>query len=196
MISTTLPGAWRFPLTPHPGYPTYSAETHLDRGQRSIALYGAPLGTMTTRSTPGAGSSRTATSPTASTISPSGLPPIGYGHPRKSRQASSSSSYFPSVDHSRRPSSISHRQSSQTSLSGTSTPLASYPRRKRKEGALHNVPEGETDWSGLEPDEIFKRLPVGEVKRVEAKMRGEALNKQSELRSMVGWVYSQGHSSR
>lgn len=38
----------------------------------------------------------------------------------------------------------------------------------------------------MEPDEVFRRLPVQEIKRVEAKMRTDALNKQSELRSMVG----------
>ena len=41
----------------------------------------------------------------------------------------------------------------------------------------------------MEPDEVFRRLPVNEVKRVEAKMRGDALNKQSELRAMVGSVH-------
>ncbi|ODO04509.1 hypothetical protein I350_05113 [Cryptococcus amylolentus CBS 6273] len=45
------------------------------------------------------------------------------------------------------------------------------------------------DWAEVEPDEVFRRLPVGEVKRIEAKMRSEALGKQSELRSMVGTRY-------
>lgn len=40
----------------------------------------------------------------------------------------------------------------------------------------------------MEPDEVFRRLPVAEVKRVEGKMRADALNKQSELRNMVGYV--------
>jgi hypothetical protein len=44
----------------------------------------------------------------------------------------------------------------------------------------------EKDWAGIEPDEIFRTLPVQEVRKVEAKMRADALNKQSELRSMVG----------
>lgn len=48
------------------------------------------------------------------------------------------------------------------------------------------MPEGEIDWSAIDADEVFRRLPVGEVKRVEGKMRDDALNKQSELRSMVG----------
>jgi hypothetical protein len=46
----------------------------------------------------------------------------------------------------------------------------------------------EVDWAEVEPDEVFRRLPVAEVKRVEQKMRTDALNKQSELRSMVGCV--------
>lgn len=44
----------------------------------------------------------------------------------------------------------------------------------------------EGDWAAMEPDDVFRRLPVHEVKRVEGKMRADALNKQSELRSMVG----------
>jgi hypothetical protein len=42
------------------------------------------------------------------------------------------------------------------------------------------------DWAEVEPDEVFRRLPVQEVRRVEQKMRTDALNKQSELRAMVG----------
>ncbi|ORY24078.1 hypothetical protein BCR39DRAFT_548040, partial [Naematelia encephala] len=49
--------------------------------------------------------------------------------------------------------------------------------------------EEDRNWANMEPDEIFRRLPVAEVKRVEAKMRSDALNKQSELRSMVGTRY-------
>jgi hypothetical protein len=44
----------------------------------------------------------------------------------------------------------------------------------------------EVDWAVVEPDEVFRRLPIAEIKRVEQKMRTDALNKQSELRSMVG----------
>lgn len=47
----------------------------------------------------------------------------------------------------------------------------------------------EKDWANVEPDEVFRRLPVNEVKRVEGKMRKEALDKQSELRAMVGYVH-------
>jgi hypothetical protein len=46
----------------------------------------------------------------------------------------------------------------------------------------------EVDWAEVDPDEVFRRLPVAEVRRVEQKMRTDALNKQSELRSMVGSV--------
>lgn len=48
--------------------------------------------------------------------------------------------------------------------------------------------EVDRDWGNIEPDEVFRRLPVGEVRKVEAKMRAEALGKQAELRSMVGYV--------
>jgi len=62
-----------------------------------------------------------------------------------------------------------------------------YGYRKRREGReFASVPEGEMDWSAVEPDEVFRRLPVGEVRKVEGKMRAEAANKQSELRAMVG----------
>ena len=104
------------------------------------------------------------------------------------RQLSSSSSMNqPFPGHIRQSSSFSQRKFSQTSVSGTSTPGASstYPRRKNNK-TLQNVPEGQVDWSALDPDEVFRRLPVGEVKRVESKMRDEALNKQSDLRLMVG----------
>jgi hypothetical protein len=47
----------------------------------------------------------------------------------------------------------------------------------------------EVDWAEVDPDEVFRRLPVAEVRRVEQKMRTDALNKQSELRSMVGLVF-------
>lgn len=61
----------------------------------------------------------------------------------------------------------------------SSVSTASSARRKYE-------PANDRDWAGMEPDEVFRRLPVHEVKRVEAKMRTDALNKQSELRSMVG----------
>lgn len=48
------------------------------------------------------------------------------------------------------------------------------------------IKEGEKDWGNVEPDEVFRRLPVTEVRRVEGKMRKEALDKQSDLRAMVG----------
>jgi hypothetical protein len=49
--------------------------------------------------------------------------------------------------------------------------------------------EKDEDWAAVDADDVFRRLPVHEVKRVEAKMRADALNKQSELRSMVGTRY-------
>ncbi len=70
-------------------------------------------------------------------------------------------------------------------MSGTSTRIA----RRVKQSAQRTAPVGDKDWAGMEPDEVFRRLSVNEVKKVEAKMRGDALNKQSELRSMVGYGY-------
>lgn len=55
-------------------------------------------------------------------------------------------------------------------------------------GAHRRAAVKEGDWVTMEPDEVFRSLPVNEVKRVESKMRTDALNKQSELRSMVGYV--------
>lgn len=65
---------------------------------------------------------------------------------------------------------------------------------KRKDSKANGVMKEEVDWAEVEPDEVFRRLPVAEVKRVEQKMRTDALNKQSELRSMVGYVSSLGVS--
>ncbi|BEJ01631.1 hypothetical protein CcaverHIS631_0603130 [Cutaneotrichosporon cavernicola] len=62
-------------------------------------------------------------------------------------------------------------------------------RGHRRRPALGKEAPEEVDWAVVEPDDVFRRLPVHEVKRVEAKMRADALNKQSELRSMVGTRY-------
>jgi hypothetical protein len=74
--------------------------------------------------------------------------------------------------------------------SGLSTPETRRKRylSKRKDSKANGVVREEVDWAEVEPDEVFRRLPVAEVKRVEQKMRTDALNKQSELRSMVGCV--------
>ena len=68
--------------------------------------------------------------------------------------------------------------------SGLSTPETRRRRYQAKKNP--NVKQIEVDWAEVEPDEVFRRLPVQEVRRVEQKMRTDALNKQSELRSMVG----------
>ncbi|WWC68540.1 uncharacterized protein I206_102469 [Kwoniella pini CBS 10737] len=90
-----------------------------------------------------------------------------------------------------------HRQSSfsrssvHPSVTGTSTPTllgTGVSRGKRNENGVL-TPTSKDDWAGMEPDEVFRRLPVNEVKRVESKMRNDALNKQSELRLMVGTRY-------
>ena len=73
--------------------------------------------------------------------------------------------------------------------SGLSTPDTRRRRylAKKNNGSTNNKAI-DVDWAEVEPDEVFRRLPVAEVKRVEQKMRTDALNKQSELRSMVGYV--------
>lgn len=96
--------------------------------------------------------------------------------PEFDRHLSSKSSYTPSIA---------------PSVAGTSTGTvlgrASGPGRKRKQKETNEKSaDSKEDWADIEPDEVFRRLPVREVKRVEAKMRSEALNKQSELRAMVG----------
>ncbi|WVW80227.1 hypothetical protein I302_102205 [Kwoniella bestiolae CBS 10118] len=89
-----------------------------------------------------------------------------------------------------------HRQPSiAPSVTGTSTPtILGVGRRKRNMdgnggGSGTLTPTSKDDWANMEPDEVFRRLPVNEVRRVESKMRGDALNKQSELRLMVGTRY-------
>jgi hypothetical protein len=71
-------------------------------------------------------------------------------------------------------------------LSSPDTRRRRYLSRKKSDPSKTGGIREEVDWAGVEPDEVFRRLPVSEIKRVEQKMRTEALNKQSELRSMVG----------
>ncbi|WVQ74709.1 hypothetical protein IAR50_004313 [Cryptococcus sp. DSM 104548] len=84
-----------------------------------------------------------------------------------------------------------------TSVAGTLRGSISSRRRRRQNKdplgtpgtpGTPNAVDGE-DWAEVEPDEVFRRLPVGEVKKIEGRMRSEALGKQSELRSMVGTRY-------
>lgn len=133
-------------------------------------------------------------SPTASSSSrPS-------GPPRNARQQSimstfsslaeftptkASSAYSASRQYTPNPN-LRHISSSSVlpSDSGASTP--DYKRRARRMAEKGLIKEGERDWGNVEPDEVFRKLPVLEVRRVEGKMRQEALDKQSELRAMVG----------
>jgi len=74
--------------------------------------------------------------------------------------------------------------------SGLSTPDTRRRRYLAKKNVNGNGKQAvEVDWAEVEPDEVFRRLPVQEVRRVEQKMRTDALNKQSELRSMVGSAF-------
>lgn len=40
-------------------------------------------------------------------------------------------------------------------------------------------------WATMDPDEVFRRLNVKEVKKVEGLLRASAAGKQGELRNMV-----------
>ncbi|KAK8861647.1 hypothetical protein IAR55_002470 [Kwoniella newhampshirensis] len=124
--------------------------------------------------------------------------------PSSSRRSTRAPPFAPSfqtpfTNHSelpRRDSERIHRGSVAPSVAGTSTGtvLGNGRRSKgnRNEGSVAEAGGGggsKEEWARLEPDEVFRRLPVNEVKRVESKMRSEALNKQSELRAMVGTRY-------
>jgi len=85
----------------------------------------------------------------------------------------------------RRSSILSPRNIPKTAASDTSTPNSRRIKQPQQQQQRH---VGEMDWAGMEPDEVFRRLPVNEVRKVESKMREDALNKQSELRSMVGYA--------
>ncbi|ORX35220.1 hypothetical protein BD324DRAFT_82122 [Kockovaella imperatae] len=157
---------------------------------------------MSARSTPTAArtSSTSLFSPTGSSMTDSSIPKPktrgSYGFPslgQSSRRASGNT--VPAV--SRKASGTSTvgatapsmaRRVSSHSASGTAT-----PRSRRNNGLgttsklLENV--AENDWAAMDPDEVFRRLGVADVRRVEATMRADAANKQSELRSMVGTRY-------
>lgn len=47
---------------------------------------------------------------------------------------------------------------------------------------------GDNDWAHMDPDQVFRRLNVKEIKKVEQMLRAQAQSKQEELRSMVRWV--------
>lgn len=100
----------------------------------------------------------------------------GYPHPYPHPLGSSASSAAPRL--ARRTSGLSAVKDTDSASS------ASIPRRFRAAAAAGSGDDA--NWAGIEPDDVFRRMPVGEVRRVEGKMRADALNKQSELRSMVG----------
>lgn len=161
---------------------------------------------MSNRSTPGPAAYPSI--PVYHTTQISGNVPDPFSSSRSTRAPlyATNNTHRPSVTPSHRPSipgfhrrdsdrSVQTRQSVAPSVVGTSTPTQSHRRLRRvvdgKRGDSVNGingsgPSAKEDWAAIEPDEVFKRLPVNEVKRVEAKMRSEALNKQTELRSMVG----------
>ncbi|RXK41345.1 hypothetical protein M231_01250 [Tremella mesenterica] len=98
----------------------------------------------------------------------------------------------PLPDFGRRTAELSmHRQPSTVlSASGTSTPTVRRMKKAvRQVSSSKDQKTRDTDWAAMEPDEVFRRLPVNQVKEVERKLRAEALNKQAELRAMVGTRY-------
>jgi hypothetical protein len=62
-------------------------------------------------------------------------------------------------------------------------------RRKSSHHQLSAKPNGvvgnDGQWATMDPDEVFRRLNVKEVKKVEGILRSSAAGKQGELRSMV-----------
>ncbi|TXT07513.1 hypothetical protein VHUM_03233 [Vanrija humicola] len=105
----------------------------------------------------------------------------GFPHPYPYPGSSASSIAPPPRLGARRTSGLS------TVKDADSESSASIPRRFRAAAAAGS--NDDANWAGIEPDDVFRRLPVVEVRRVEGKMRADALNKQSELRSMVGTRY-------
>ena len=154
--------------------------------------------TMSARSTPGpAPLSRSS----SALLSPASISPFSFdpSSSKRPRQPYTSLALPPVPETNfRRSSNFSGRITSQGSVSGTSTPSYAKRRAARRDaqlaqlaqlsgrGGVDQSGQIDQDWAGMEPDEVFRKLPVNEVKKVEAKMRADALNKQSELRSMVG----------
>lgn len=115
-------------------------------------------------------------------------PRAGSNHLPRTASFSSDVSFDPSRRHARTdslrlPTLAESSASAAQSSSGLSTPDT---RRRRYLARKKAQDVKEVDWAEVEPDEVFRRLPVAEIRRVEQKMRTDALNKQSELRSMVG----------
>ncbi|OCF31631.1 hypothetical protein I317_06120 [Kwoniella heveanensis CBS 569] len=133
---------------------------------------------------------------TRTTPGPAPYPSLpSYPVPESSRRSTRTSSFahrpsIPEFNYRHSDRSFVTRGSIAPSVAETSTPtITGYRRRREKDGTSTPGTGGKEDWADLEPDEVFRRLPVNEVKRVEARMRSDALNKQSELRSMVGTRY-------
>ena len=62
----------------------------------------------------------------------------------------------------------------------------------RRKSSHYQLPENangvlgkDGQWATMDPDEVFRRLNVKEVKKVEGILRSSAAGKQGELRSMV-----------
>ncbi|KAL7424679.1 hypothetical protein Q5752_000363 [Cryptotrichosporon argae] len=125
------------------------------------------------------------TSPTTTFSTLDHSTPSGPGPSRHARYNSSASLLsVPPARHefSRRVSAVSNSTTRRGS-GGVSTPR--NPARSGEPSANLN----DADWASMEADEVFRRLPVNDVKKVEARLRADALNKQSELRAMVGTRY-------
>jgi hypothetical protein len=147
---------------------------------------------MSLRSTPQA---YTYSSSARRSSSAAGTPPTELVH------TSSSSRPYPPL-HSRSSQSNVHqiqsssnirKMSRQASFAATQTGTATSTPRRNMKGLTDSTTGQRTtpqqgDWANMEADEVFRRLGVSEVRKVESKMRAEALGKQSELRSMVGCV--------
>lgn len=109
---------------------------------------------------------------------------VGKMHRKVSNAASGSGSGISTPDYARRARRLAARAASGAGTATGAGAGVGVGGQGQKHGQRTIMEE--KDWAGIEPDEIFRTLPVQEVRKVEAKMRADALNKQSELRSMVG----------
>jgi hypothetical protein len=98
----------------------------------------------------------------------SGLP----GGSRRPSRFNSSIAMPPRPDFSRRSSALSSASGTPNGRKGsTVSALNGRLSRRRARKEAEGVQGDEKDWAGLEPDEVFRKLPVGEVKKVENQLR-------------------------
>jgi hypothetical protein len=95
--------------------------------------------------------------------------------PSSSRRPSKFNSSIPlppRPDFSRRSSTFSSASVTPSGRkSSTVSALNGKLSKRRESQPKDDGPGGQRDWASMEPDEVFRRLPVGEVKKVESFLR-------------------------